>query len=236
MILEIETDAALILLKVLLSCQCAISKKTEEEIAHYLLSQRSKISVDFKRLIDLAGGPTFDTVFRRLRDCCFYSKNNLDKVVITKEDVYRHFCSAYHWKINEEALTTIPENANTPISNVASWFVGHMLLPVRLMDEKGSVRAEYSGSDSKISIFNVFIPPDMELHKDAIYSMHFASVISEITLAQAELINRQLEVIDQFIEFRKEIKTMDYGDFQKFGNYRNLCEGRYRKYFNNSFK
>ena len=236
MVLEIEADAAVILLRVLLSCRCSISKKAEEEIAHYILSQRSEPSIDFERIIDLAGGPTFDTVFRRLRDCCFYSKNNLDEVVITEEDVYRHFCSAYHWKITEESLTNIPENANTPIINVPSWFVGHMLLPVRLMDEKGSVKAEYSGLGFKISIVHVFIPSDMEIRADDIYSIHFASVISEITSAQARMISQQLNSIYQFLGFRQETKIIDYANFQKFGNYRGICENRYLKYFNDSLK
>ncbi len=236
MVLEIETDAAVILLKVLLSCQCSITKKAEEEIAHYILSQRDKPSLNFKSIIDMAGGPNLDTVFRRLRDCCFYSKDNLAEVVITKEDVYRHFCSAYHWKITEDALLTIPERANVPITNIPSWSIGHMLLPVKLSKENGSVKAEYSGSGFRISILNVFFPSDMEIHQDIAYSLHFASVISEINFTHTRMISQQLDSIDQFVKFRKETEMIDYGDFQRFGNYRNLCEARYCKYFNNSLQ
>jgi hypothetical protein len=155
---------------------------------------------------------------------------------MAKEDVYKHFCSAYHWYITEDALKAIPENANTPITNIHSWSVGHMLLPVRLVEENNSVNAEFSGLGFKICIFNLFIPSDMEIQTDAVYSTHFAAVISEINLAQAKMISQQLEAINRFIEFRKETKAIDYLDFQKIVNYRSLCESRYCKYFNSSWQ
>lgn len=229
--LEIETDAAITLLKVLLSCQCPISKKTEEEIAQYILPQRNKPSIDYKKIIEIAGGPKKDTVFKRLRDCCFYSKNNLDEVVITKKDIYKHFCSAYHWKINEETFLSTPERANTPITNAPSWFIGHMLLPVKLTQEKGSTNAEYAGSGFKIHLFNVFTPPDIKIQTNRSYAIHFASVISEINIAQSRIISQQLDTIDKFTDFRRDVKAIDYSDFQKFGDYRRLCESRYSKYF-----
>ncbi|MGD6805365.1 MAG: hypothetical protein ACQCN4_00175 [Candidatus Bathyarchaeia archaeon] len=231
MILEIETDAAAVLLKVLLSCQCAISNEAENEIAHYITSQMDKPSIDFKRIIDIAGGPDADTVFRRLRDCCFYSRSSLDEVVITKDDVYRHFCSAYHWKIAEDALQLIPQNANNPISNIPSWFIGHMLLPVKLIGEKDSIKAEYAGLGFRIQILNIFVPSDIEIQKGAIYAIHFASVISDINFAQYIIISQLLESVYRFVEFRKEVKVIDYADFQKYGNYSNLCKSRYGKYY-----
>jgi hypothetical protein len=231
MILEIETDAAAVLLKVLLSCQCVISNEAEKEIANYIISQMDKPSIDFKKIIDIAGGPDSDTVFRRLRDCCFYSRSNLDEVVITKEDVYRHFCSAYHWKITEDTLKLIPQNANSPINNVPSWFIGHMLLPVKLTCEKDSIKAEYRGLGFRIEILNIFVPSEMEIGNNSIYAIHFASVISEINFAQYITISQLLETIYRFVEFRKEVKVIDYADFQKYGNYSSLCKSRHSKYF-----
>lgn len=229
--LDIEIDAATILLKVLLSCQCPITEKAEKEITDYIKTQRNKPTIDFSKFIESTGGSNSDTVFQRLRDCCYYYRNNLTEVLITKEDVYRHFCSAYHWKIAEDSLHAIPQKANTPVTDLNSWFIGHMLLPVKLLEENGSVRAEYSGTGFRISLTNIFVPSDVKVRSGAFYSMHFASAISEISNAESGLINQQLESIDQFIEFRKKVKAIDYSSFQRFGNYKKICENRYNKYF-----
>jgi len=227
MILEIETEAAKSLLKVLLSCRCPIKEEVEEKIVHYYLSQKNQPSFDFRKIIEIADESDSDTVFHRLRDFCLYSKNNLDEIVITKEDVYRHFCSAFHWKVVEDALVSSYKD----IKDIPSWFVGHMLLPVKLKERNKSICAEYSTSDLKVQLLNIFTPSDIKFKSNGLYSMHFASVISEINPAQFGMINQQLESIERFIEFRNDVKEIDYSDFQKFGDYRKFCETRYHKYF-----
>jgi hypothetical protein len=227
MILEIETEAAKSLLGVLLSCQCPIKKEAEKEIVQYYLSHKHDSTFDFQKMIEIAGPADGNTVFHRLRDFCLYSKNNLDKITITEEDVYRHFCSAFHWKIVEDALVSSYKD----ISDIRAWFVGHMLLPVRLKGKRDSVLAEYSTSDAKIRLLSVFIPPDIKVKDNGLYSIHFASVISEITAEHYRMINQQLEAIRRFIEFRNDVKEIDYSDFQKLKNYREFCENRYLKYF-----
>jgi hypothetical protein len=229
--LEIETEAAKALLRILLSCQCPITKEAEEKITHYFASQQRRPALNFQKMIDLAGGGKLDTAFRRLRDCCFYYKTDLDEMAITKEDVIRHFCSVFHWKFNADTMAACPKGVNTPITDAASWFVGHMLLPVKLKKENDSVHAEYSGSDFKLQLFNVFTPQDIEIEEDTMYAIHFASVISEITHAQSKMVGQQLETNDNFKNLRDTTKSIDYAHFQKYGDYRQFCENRYNKYF-----
>jgi len=231
MMLEIETEAAKILLKILLSCQCPITSEMEKEITNYFLSQQDKASLNFQKMIDITGGLNANTVVRRLRDCCFYYKNNLDDVLITKEDVYRHFCNASHWKINEDTLATFPSDANMLITDMPAWLVGHMLLPVKLKQESNSVYAEYAGLGFRLQLYNIFTPSDINIEENTLYSIHFASVISEITSAQSKMISQQLENNAQFIEFRNKTKSIDYSNFQRYGDYRKFCENRYCKYF-----
>lgn len=227
MILEIETGAAKSLLRVLLSCQCPIKDEEEKKIVEYYRSQKNQMTFDFQSIVDIASESGENTVFHRLRDFCLYSKNNLDKITITEEDVYRHFCSAFHWKVVEEALGSSYKD----LRDIRSWFVGHMLLPVKLKEENRLIYAEYSTPGNKICLSNIFIPSDIKFKSDGLYSMHFASVISIVTPAQFKMINQQLESIKRFVEFRRDIDEIDYSDFQKFGDYGKLCETRYSRYF-----
>lgn len=166
-------------------------------------------------------------MFDRLRDFCLYSKDSLDEILITKEDVYRHFCCTYHWKVVEDALISSYKD----IVNVPTWFVGHMLLPVKLEERGKETHAEYSFSNTKIRFLNIFRPPDIKLEKNGLYSIHFASVISKIDSAEFRMISQQLESVKRFVEFRNDIKKIDYSSFQRFGDYRKFCEKRYLKYF-----
>jgi hypothetical protein len=236
MLLEMETKAAKLLLRVLLSCQCPINKNDEEKIIQYYLSQRDKPSLDLQRIIDIVGESNGYTVFHRLRDSCFEYKDNLSAPTITQEDIYRHFCGICHWEFVNISLAYHENIKNTPISNIPAWSVGHMLLPVKLRQENNLAFAEYSGPDYKIELSNIFVPPDFEIKTDAVYAIHFASLITEITDAQAEIINQELDNIPKFTEFRKKLKSIDYANFQGFGNYRKICENRYSRYAKQHFK
>jgi TusA-related sulfurtransferase len=230
-ILEIEKEAAKLLINVMLSCQCPVSTKAEKEIVQYYQSQISKPYLDFKQIINFAEESADETVFHRLRDFCLCFKKNADTLVITKEDVYRHFCSPEHWKIAEGALIEAYTNKKGFITDVPAWLIGHMLLPVKLKQEKNEAYAEYSSSNFNIKILNLFIPSELKIKEDTFYSIHFASIISEITSTESKMINRQLETIDSFIKYRKETKLIDYNHFQKYGNYKRICEKRYNTYF-----
>jgi hypothetical protein len=227
MIVKIETEAAASLLNVLLSCRCPIKEEVEEEIMHYYISQKNQPSFDFQKVIEMADKSSDNTVFHRLRDFCLYSKSNLDEIMITNEDVYRHFCSTFHWKVVEDALVASYKD----ITNIPAWFVSHMLLPVKLKKEGKSTYAEYSATNVRTRLLNVFISPNIRIKNEGLYSMHFASVISEINPSQFRMINQQLESIKRFTEFRNDVTEIDYSNFQKFGDYKKLCETRYSKYF-----
>jgi hypothetical protein len=227
MILKIETEAAKSLLNVLLSCRCPIKEEAEEKIVHYYSSHKSEQCFDFQRIVEIASESDDDTVFHRLRDFCLYSKDDLDEILITKEDVYRHFCSTFHWKVIEDALVSSYKD----IRSIPAWFVGHMLLPVRLREKNKMIYAEYAAAGLEIRLLNIFTPNDIKFESNGLYSMHFASVISTITPAQFRTINQQLESIKRFVGFRRDIREIDYSDFQRFGDYRKLCETRYSKYF-----
>ncbi len=225
--LKIERHAARVLLNVLFSCRCPIKENVEQKIVDYCISNKKEQTFDFQRMITIAEESDSDTVFHRLRDFCLYSRNDLNEVIITSEDVYRHFCSTFHWKVIEDGLISSYKN----IKCIPTWFVGHMLLPVNLEKQSRAVRAEYYFSDRKIIFENIFVPSDIAIREEGIYTIHFASIISEISPAISKMIGQQLESTSRFVDFRKDVKEIDYADFQRFGNYKEFCRERYTKYF-----
>lgn len=225
--LKIEREAAKVLLNVLLSCRCPIKENVEKKIVDYYISKNKEQTFDFQRMITLAEESDGDTVFHRLRDFCLYSRNDLNEVTVTSEDVYRHFCSTFHWKVIEDALISSYKN----IKDIPTWFVGHMLLPVTLKKQNNATYAEYCFPDLRILIKNIFVPAEIKIHENGIYAIHFASIISEINPTISRMIGQQLESINRFVEFRKDIVEIDYLDFQRFGDYGEFCRKRYLKYF-----
>jgi hypothetical protein len=117
------------------------------------------------------------------------------------------------------------------IKDIPSWFVGHMLLPVRLKKENRSFTAEYSFFNKKIIFKNVFVPPDIPFETDGLYCIHFASIIAKINNEQFQNLKQHLEEIDLFKRYREEVIVIDYSEFQRFGNYQKTCRDRYLKYF-----
>ncbi len=225
--LKIEREAAKVLLNVLLSCKDPIREDLEKKLIDYFLSKKNERIFDFQKMVTIAEESGSDTGFHRLRDFCLYSKNDLDEVIITREDVYRHFCSTYHWKVVEDSLVSSYKS----IINIPTWFVGHMLLPVKLKKRNKATYAEYSFSNLTIDMQNVFVPPEFKVQESGIYAIHFASIVSEINPAVSRMMNQQLESVNRFIEFRKDIGEIDYTKFQRFGDYSKFCQERYLKYF-----
>jgi hypothetical protein len=101
--MRIKTSALRKLLNIILSCRCPMKKDVEEKVISFYLSQKNKKSVDYRRIIQIADQTKKETVFHRLKKFCQYSKNDLNKeIIITEEDVFRHFCSTFHWRVIEK--------------------------------------------------------------------------------------------------------------------------------------
>jgi hypothetical protein len=230
-----ETQAAKLLLKILLSCQCPINKKDEEKIIQYYLSKQDKTSLDLQQIIDIVNESNGYTIFHRLRDTHFEYKNNVGENTITQEDIYRHFCGLCHWEFVTTSLAYHENLKSSPINNIPAWSVGHMLLPVKIKQKNQTFVAEYSGPDYQIELSNIFTPQTPKVKPDAFYAIHFASVIAEISGEQAKNIDKELDAIPKFAELRKKINTIDYGNFQRYGDYKKICETRYNKYAKQNF-
>jgi len=226
--ISINTRAYKTLINVLLSCRCPISKETEKDLIDYYKSKVSSNILNYSDVIKIANGEKKETVFHRLKEFCIYSIDDLGReYIISEEDVIRHFSSAFHWHLLERGLIDSYKN----VINIPSWFIGHMLMPVKLQKKSIPVKAQYQYGKRFIIFSNVFLSKDIIFNLDSYYCIHYASIISEISSKQFIMISKQLEEIDLFKTFRKDIREIDYLKFQRFGDYYKICQDRYGTYF-----
>lgn len=225
----IETRAMRVFINTLLSCRCPVSQEVEKEIVGLYLSGKDKLYIDFARVLEIADKMNCETPFHRLKEFIIYYINDLgQELFITLDDVYRHFCTMFHWRVVEKSLFNGYEN----IIDIPSWFVGHMILPVVIKREKGEYMAEYTFGNRIINLKNIFVPEDINIIQNMQYAIHLASVVSPLGKHDFKMISLHLEEIPLFRLFREKLESIDYSDFQRFGDYRKTCENRYAKYFN----
>ncbi|MCD4783337.1 MAG: hypothetical protein K8T10_05820 [Candidatus Eremiobacteraeota bacterium] len=227
--ISIETRAMRIFINTLLSCRCPVSQEVEKEIVDLYLSGRDMPYIDFTRVLEIAGKMNNETPFHRLKEFMVYNINDMgQELFITLDDIYRHFCTKFHWRIVEKTLFLGYKN----IIDIPSWFVGHMLLPVVIKREKGKYMAEYTFGNRIINLKSIFVPEDMNIEQNMQYAIHFASVVTPLGKHDFKMISLHLEEINLFRLFRENLESIDYSDFQRFGDFRKVCENRYSKYFN----
>ena len=228
--INIETGAMRVLINTLLSCRCPVPEKVESEIISIYKEQKGRDSlyIDYGKVLEAADKSCGETPFHRLKEFIIYNINELgQELFITRDDVLRHFATMYHWRVVENSLL----DSYKKIIHIPSWFVAHMLLPVILKKEEGEFMAEYTYGEKIINLKNIFVPKDMEIELNTPYCMHLSSIISPLDRFTYRMISRHLKEIPLFVTFREDQDTIDFSNFQRYGDYRKICEDRYNKYF-----
>lgn len=226
----ITTKAFKILLNVLLSCRCPISNEVEEKIIEYYKTGYLSDTLDYNELLKIAEQEDKETVFHRLKEFCLYSVDDLSKkYIISENDVLRHFSTGFHWRTIKDNLSS----GYQKLTDIPSWFLSHMLMPIKLIGEGEIIFGKYERNNKEIYHRSIFIPKDLSLDfNDSYYCIHFGCVISEITQQQYDMIFRQLGEIEHFEDLMGRVREIDFKDFQSYGNYSEMCKKRYLKYFN----
>ncbi len=226
--IEIQKDAFKILLNVLLSCRCPISEDVEKRLIKYFKKHESLNAYNYNEIMNIANKGKGETVFHRLKEFCLYSVNDFSsELTISLEDVLRHFSSGFHWRLVEKGLSSGYKN----LTFLPSWFIGHMLMPVKLEKENKKMIAKYAYSKSIIRFKNIFIPKEIKILSDKFYCIHFGFVISQISEEQSKMLFNELEIIDNFRIYRENLSEIDFSHYQRYGDYFNICKTRYSKYF-----
>jgi hypothetical protein len=222
--LTIDTDALAIVVKTLLSCRCPVSPETERALFRLLTEQSPRTTVNYEILLDIIERDGDDTAIHRLKEFCIQSlREHRADYVITDIDVLAHFCGSYHWKLIARQLAT----SYRMITNLSEWLVGHMMIPVIVQYNDGLIEARYTHSDGQVVLQNLFAADDVVVRTGNSYAVHFASVIVALSDQQTAFMHQQLDLTDGFVNARRSVERIDYRDFQRFGDYREMTGTRY---------
>lgn len=229
----IETKALTTLLNILIADRnCPtnqVPKETCRDIISYYLNNRNERYQDYGAILKMIDKARCETPFHHLKEFIIYSINDLgQELFITSDDVYRKFCTMFHWRMIEKNLIRDYDT----IIHIPSWFVGNMLLPVTLKKEEGKYIAEYTYENKIINIKNFFIPPDIPAEQNTNFGIFMASIVCPLDIHNFKMISRHLEEINMFRQFRKDVEAIDYSNFQRLGDCRKACEEKYRELMN----
>ena len=161
---------------------------------------------------------------------------------ITTDHVIRHFASSYHWnQVVADGMT----GAYKKVLSVPRWFLGHMLLPVRITHvHTDGVTAvyEYVACEEApfpmtgevhqaIELKQLFAPDVYQVKVGETWAVHFAALLDRITPEQAQLARMLTESNPMLVQFRDDVDVIDYKNFERHGDYSALCQKRYATYF-----
>lgn len=227
--LRIDRGALDLVFRTLLTCRCPVTSDEERAIFDLLQATPRSDTIDYAAVLAVFK-PNANTVFRRLADFAVWQAPALSsEYVIEREDVVRHFASSYHWnQVVADGLT----GAYKKVLHVPTWFLSHMLLPVRVEAVEGDVvSATYGFADGRISLLNLFAPVGYDPQPGEAWAVHFAGLLDRITSEENETAVTMLEANPLLVQFRADVVSIDYSDFERHGDYSTFCRNRYLKYY-----
>lgn len=226
--LSIDRDALELAFRVLLSCRCPVTPEQELALFRLLEAAGAAEPIGYDRVLGIFPAGALSP-FHRLGQFAGWVLPAHAERVIQREHVLRHFASSYHW---DHVVAAGLSSAYVNVVRVAPYLVGHQLLPVRLCTEDdGSVSGTYTFAGGEVALRHLFLPPGYEPDAAASWAVHLAAVLSPLSPEEDALVRLMGDDTPGLVQLRPEVQTIDYADFQRFGDYRRLCEERHRAYW-----
>ena len=227
--LKIDKDALDLVFRTLLTCGCPVTGDEEREIFNLLKATRPGESIDYGRVLAVFRNNA-NTVFYRLGDFTVWqTPTGVDPYTINREHVVRHFSSTYHWN---HVVASGLDSAYNRVRHIPSWFLGHMLLPVRVTDIRGNIVSashEYQGGE--VRLLNLFAPGEYKPERDEIWAVHFAGLLDHLSFEEQQVVCLMIETNPLLHQFREDVIEIDYSNFERHGDYLAFCRTRYQKYY-----
>lgn len=227
--LQITREALDLVFRTLLTCECPVTSDEERAIFELLEASPVGESIDYARVLAVFK-PNANTVFRRLGEFAMWQAHaGSDEYTVGREHVVRHFASTFHWN---QVVASGLEGAYKKVLNIPTWFLGHMLLPARVTAVDGdTVSASYEYSGGEVVLSNLFAPHRHEPRPGEVWAVHFAGLLDRLTPEEQQVAVLLTEINPMLVQFRQDVASIDYADFERHGDYLALCRNRYRKYY-----
>ena len=225
MTIMIETAAYRAILLGTLSCKCPVTQETEAAFfEEYFRISESQV-VEFTKIKSIADSNPANTPVHNLLEIASYGHDDPTDFTITIGDVLRALGSQFHFKNMVENLTKMI------VPDVPSLLVSHLLVPASLVAFEGNVRAVYASPSGEILFDNIFVPPDIEWNEDDVYAVHMGTVICALLPSQVENLHAHLGMVTDFEHLCSQCSSVDFKDFQFYGDYYHQVEERFQRYF-----
>ena len=223
MSIQIHRSALKTILYGTLSCRCSIATETERALCAALLRSEGEDDeqLELQPYMDIADRDPVRTPLHFFVDFCSYAHENPDTFVVTHDDALRYFGCRYHFD------RMLPGVDPIAIPDPAAHLVGHMLLPVTIVDGEQGVCRFRDGDRHEITLRNVFIPPEAPFSVPQHYGFHFGMLLTPLTPRQVTMVERHLGRIPEFGTLVARVREIDYADYQSFGNHHDRIASRY---------
>lgn len=227
--LAIDRDALELAFRLLLTCGCPVSDDEESRLHRIIESTPADTSIDYDEILHVFP-PHANTPLQRLGDFSVWqAPTGIDTHTIDREQVVRHFSCSYHW---HHVTANAIQNAYKKVRHVPTWFLAHMLLPVRVTGVDGdSCSAVYEYRDGRIVLANLYAPTTGGPQEDEIWAVHFAGLLCRLSEQEHQAAVLMLDANPLLRQFRDEVDSIDYCDFERYGDYQAQCRERHRAYY-----
>jgi hypothetical protein len=227
--ISIRQDALELTFRMLLSYQCPLTDEQDRALFGRLVALKPGDTIDCAELLSIFK-PNENNAIRRLAHFSVWmAPSGSKEIVIEREHVLRHFAGSYHW--DHVVAPNLPI-AYKKVASIPTWFISHMLLPIALeRSDNDELNGIYRFGDGEIRLKNLFIAPELADLDAAFWGVHFASVITPLSSDEAALAQMLGDMNPLLTEFRREISTIDYLDFERYGDYRGICIERHANYW-----
>lgn len=226
---RIDREALDLTFRTLLSCKCPVTDKQERQLFELLSGMKSGDTLDYG-LVLAVFKPNENTVFRRLHDFSVWmAPASAENFTITREHAVRHFACSFHW---HQVVADSMSGAYKMVLSVPTWFMGHMLLPARITEVAGgTINAVYEYDGGSIDLTSLFAPNSYEPKVGEMWGVHFAALLDRISPEEEQLVRMLTETNPLLVQFRDDVDTIDYKNFERHGDYLAICQKRYATYY-----
>jgi hypothetical protein len=227
--LTIDRDALELTFRTLLTCRCPVTEDEEQAIFEILESTPHNESINYNKVLEIFPSEA-NTVFSRLADFSVWqAPTGVSLYCINRDHVIRHFASSYHW---DQVVAQGLVGSYKKVKSIPSWFMGHMLLPSRVVSVEGeTATASYEYEGGNIMLTNLFAPKMYNPKPGEIWAVHFAGLLGPLSVEEQKTAILMIESNNMLVNLREEITEIDYHDYERYIDYRAFCEERHQKYY-----
>lgn len=223
--IRMETDAFAAMLYGTLSCRCPVTEATEKALFTEFFTWPANGKMDFTPVQEIIDQNPQRTPIHNLLEIASYGQEDPDDFTIRIGDALRALGSKFHFNnlVNGMDPKTVRDSP--------SFIVSHMLVPAHLSRKGDLIRAEFVFQAHQVTFEHIFFPPAISWDTKRFYAVHMGTVIRPLTNVQADNLLKHLNLIPDFTFFCKRVSSVDFTNFQYYGNYFEQVRRRFQRHF-----